>query len=143
MSCSRTHRSDASEARTRGPSVSSQELSQRATALPSFVIQMFLHCTQSNFNQNVSTHVSASVHILFRSIRPLGRCLRPGHTSNRIIVPTIVAIVRFEHPCADPGIFVRGGDKKSSYSVFFFFFCFFFSPQLILQKSNGQFQRNL
>ena len=23
------------------------------------------------------------------------------------------------------------------------FFCFFFSPQLILQKSNGQFQRNL
>ena len=42
--------------------------------------------------------------------------------------------------CADPGIFVRGGpgqsDKKSS-DVF----CF--SPQLILQKSNGQFQRNL
>ena len=29
-------------------------------------------------------------------------------------------------------------DKKSS-DVFF---CFFFSPQLILQKSNGQFQRN-
>ena len=26
---------------------------------------------------------------------------------------------------------------------FFFFFFFFFSPQLILQKSNGQFQRNL
>ena len=47
--------------------------------------------------------------------------------------------------CADPGIFVRGGgpgqpDKKSS-DVFFFFF--FFSPQLILQKSNGHFQRNL
>ena len=43
-------------------------------------------------------------------------------------------------PCADPGIFVRGGwgpgqsDKSSD--VFFFFF---FSPQLILQKSNGQF----
>ena len=30
-------------------------------------------------------------------------------------------------------------DKKSS-DVFLF--CFFFSPQLILQKSNGQFQRN-
>ena len=29
-------------------------------------------------------------------------------------------------------------DKKSSDNVFFFF-----SPQLILQKSNGQFQRNL
>ena len=47
-------------------------------------------------------------------------------------------------PCADPGIFVRGGpgqpDKKSS-DIFFFFF--FFSPQLILQNSNGQFQRNL
>ena len=47
-------------------------------------------------------------------------------------------------PCADPGIFVRGVQvsltKKSSDNVFFFFF---FSPQLILQKSNGQFQRNL
>ena len=30
-------------------------------------------------------------------------------------------------------------DKKKSSDVF----CFFFSPQLILQKSNGQFQRNL
>ena len=44
-------------------------------------------------------------------------------------------------PCADPGIFVRGGpgqsDKKSS-DVFFYF-----SPQPILRKSNGQFQRNL
>ena len=36
-------------------------------------------------------------------------------------------------------------DKKSSDNVFFFFFFFFFffSPQFILQKSNGQFQRNL
>ena len=43
--------------------------------------------------------------------------------------------------CVDPGIFVMGGpgqsDKKSSDKVFFF------SPQLILQKSNGQFCRNL
>ena len=43
--------------------------------------------------------------------------------------------------CADPGTFLRGGpgqsDKKSSDVVFFF--CFF-CPQLILQKSNGQFQ---
>ena len=44
--------------------------------------------------------------------------------------------------CEDPGIFVRGGggpglsdQKKSSDN--------FFSPQLILLKSNGQFQRNL
>ena len=40
--------------------------------------------------------------------------------------------------------FSQGGpgqsDQKSSDNVFF---CFFFSPQLILQKSNGQFQRNL
>ena len=41
--------------------------------------------------------------------------------------------------------FSRGGGgggltKKSSVNVFF---CFFFSPQLILQKSNSQFQRNL
>ena len=39
--------------------------------------------------------------------------------------------------------FRQGGpglsDKKSSDNDFFFFF---FSPQLILQKSNGQFQRN-
>ena len=48
-----------------------------------------------------------------------------------------------EVACADPGIFVRGvggpgqSDIKSS-DVFFF--CFF-RPQLILQKSNGQFQR--
>ena len=49
-------------------------------------------------------------------------------------------------PCADPGIFGRGGggggpgqsDQKSSDNVFFFF-----SPQLILLKSNGQFQINL
>ena len=51
--------------------------------------------------------------------------------------------------CADPGIFVRGGgggggpgqsDKKKALTTFFFLL---FSPQLILQKSNGQFQRNL
>ena len=40
--------------------------------------------------------------------------------------------------------FVRGGpgqsDKKALTTFFFFFF---FSPQLVLQSSNGQFQRNL
>ena len=46
--------------------------------------------------------------------------------------------------CGDPGIFVRGGGvqvspTKKALTTFFFFF----SPQLILQKSNGQFQRNL
>ena len=36
-------------------------------------------------------------------------------------------------------------DKKALtfFVFFFFFFFFFFSPQLILQQSNGQFQRNL
>ena len=43
--------------------------------------------------------------------------------------------------CADAGIFVRGGPDKKSSDVLFIFF--FFSPQLILQKSNGQFRRNL
>ena len=38
--------------------------------------------------------------------------------------------------CADPGTFVRGGPGQADN-------LFFFSPQLILQKSNGQFQRNL
>ena len=49
---------------------------------------------------------------------------------------------------ADPGIFVRWGEggpsqtaKKALTTLTFFFI--FFSPQLILQKSNGQFQRNL
>ena len=55
--------------------------------------------------------------------------------------------------CADPGIFVSGGGgggglgggvqisltKMFPDDVFFFFF----SPQLILQKTNGQLQRNL
>ena len=41
----------------------------------------------------------------------------------------------------------RGGgpgqsDKKSCDNVFCFFFLVFFSPQLILQKSNGQFKKN-
>ena len=40
--------------------------------------------------------------------------------------------------------FRQGGpgqsDKKKALTTFFLFF---FSPQLILQKSNGQFQRNL
>ena len=40
--------------------------------------------------------------------------------------------------CADPGIFVRGGPGQSEKKKLFVF-----SPQLILQKSNGQFQRNL
>ena len=47
--------------------------------------------------------------------------------------------------CADPGIFGREGpgqSDKKALTMFFFLF-FFISPQLILQKSNGQFQRNL
>ena len=43
--------------------------------------------------------------------------------------------------CADPGIFVRGVQIRLSKKALtsFFYFC----PQLILRKSNGQFQRNL
>ena len=33
--------------------------------------------------------------------------------------------------------------RKALTTFYFFFFFFFFSPQLILQKSNGQLQRNL
>ena len=52
----------------------------------------------------------------------------------------------FRCSCADPGIFVRGEGvqvslTKSSDNVVFFFILL--SPQLILQKSNGKFQRNL
>ena len=37
--------------------------------------------------------------------------------------------------------FRQGGGSRSVWTTGFFF-CYFFSPQLILQKSNGQFQRN-
>ena len=43
--------------------------------------------------------------------------------------------------CADQGIFVKGGGGVQVSLTGFFLG--FFSPQLILQKSNGQFQRNL
>ena len=36
-----------------------------------------------------------------------------------------------------------GGPGQSDKKALMFFFCFFFSPQLILQKSNGQFKKNL
>ena len=42
----------------------------------------------------------------------------------------------------DPGIFVRGGPGPSDIKKALRF-CFFSSPQLILQKSNGYFQRKL
>ena len=64
-----------------------------------------------------------------------------------------IDVIRIKISCtgsyADPEIFFRGVQvsqiKKSSDNVVFFvcFFLISFSPQLILQKSNGQFQRNL
>ena len=39
--------------------------------------------------------------------------------------------------------FCQGGPGQSDKKSYDNFFFFFFSPQLILQKSNGQFQRNL
>ena len=56
----------------------------------------------------------------------------------------LVALLLWYSACPDPGIFARRVQvslTKNSNSVFFLFV--FFSPQLILQKSNGQFQRNL
>ena len=59
--------------------------------------------------------------------------------------PTFFIPYPMARTCADPGIFVRGGGgvqvrlTKKALTTFFFFF----SPQLILQKSDGQFQRNL
>ena len=52
------------------------------------------------------------------------------------------------HARIHPGILARGGvqvclTKKALTTFFIFFIFFFFSPQLILQKLNGQFQRNL
>ena len=39
--------------------------------------------------------------------------------------------------------FRQGGPGQSDKKALTLFFCCFFRPQLILQKSNGQFQRNL
>ena len=48
-------------------------------------------------------------------------------------------------PCADPGIFVRGGGGGGGFRSIWEkeLWQRFFSPQLILQKSNGIFQRKL
>ena len=51
--------------------------------------------------------------------------------------------IQYAHACADPGIFVRGVQVSLTKKALTTFFFFLFSPQLILQKSNGQFQRNL
>ena len=65
------------------------------------------------------------------------------HTTPKL---TVVMPISCLLPCADPGIFVRGGggglrqsDKKVVTTLFFGvgFFAFFLSPKLILQKSNG------
>ena len=52
-------------------------------------------------------------------------------------------LLSIQNICADPGIIVRGVQVSQTKKALTFFFVFFFSPQLILQKSNGQFQRNL
>ena len=45
--------------------------------------------------------------------------------------------------CMDPGIFARGGPGQTDKKALTFFFVFFLSSQLILHKSNGEFQRKL
>ena len=58
------------------------------------------------------------------------------HTTPKL---TVVMPISCRLPCADPGIFVRGGlrqsDKKALTTLVFG--GYFLSPQLILQKSNG------
>ena len=66
------------------------------------------------------------------------------HTTPKL---TVVIPISCPLPCADPGIFVRGGGgggvvhvnltKKSSDSDVCLFLLFSLSPRLSLQKSNG------
>ena len=61
------------------------------------------------------------------------------------IIILAAAVVATLLPCGDSGIFVRGGGvqvslTKIALTFFFFFFFFFLSPQLILQKSNENYQ---
>ena len=51
--------------------------------------------------------------------------------------------VRIQEFLSGGGGGVQVSLTKKALATFFFFFFFFFSPQLILQKLNGQFQRNL
>ena len=68
----------------------------------------------------------------------------------KLIVSSFKKAIRYDS-CADPGIFVRcgggGGGSRSIWqikkSLTMFFFILFFSPQLILHKSSGYFQRKL
>ena len=66
--------------------------------------------------------------------------------AGNIYQPIKLDIISYS-PCADPGIFAGGGGGGVQVSLtkkaLTTFFVFFFSPQLILQKANGQFQRNL
>ena len=67
------------------------------------------------------------------------------HTTPKL---TVVIPICCLLPCADPGIFVRGWGggvhvnlTKKLWQRCLFVFCFFLSSRLILQKSNGEFQR--
>ena len=51
--------------------------------------------------------------------------------------------MRANLPCADPGIFVRGGGVQVSLTKKALTTLFFFIPQLIYRSETGQFQRNL
>ena len=69
------------------------------------------------------------------SLHSISWVIFPYRCTNQTITYTYIM------SCADPGILVSGGpcqsDKNKALATFF---C---SPQLILQKSKGQFQRNL
>ena len=91
------------------------------------------------FKKNKIKSAKRTLHI-FIHMKP--RSTNPGSA------PGFGPIVALDNcSCADPAIFVRGGGVQVSLSkkalITFFYYSFFFSPQLILQKSNGQFQRNI
>ena len=65
-----------------------------------------------------------------------------GHSGFISSKQGLMCLAQGHNACADPGILVRGVQVRLTKKALTTFL-FFFSPQLILQKSNGQFQRNL
>ena len=109
-------RSDAGEARTRGLSVSSQALNHCA---PPYLYTWNIWNPHS---RNPGPTPPPQVH---RTCRFIGHMPRSRNFRQR-------------------GGGGGGSDKKKALTTLLFFFVFcFFSHQLILQKSNGHFQRNL
>ena len=109
----------------------------------------------NNNNASIKRNEPATILTLYLTLTPIfsGRKAKINlHTTPKL---TAVMPISCLLPCADPGIFVGGGGgggggwvveyirTKKLWQRCLFVFCFFLSPQLILQDSNGKFQRKI